>query len=511
MKDHTSPPLTMRALLALLVLALASPALATPGASIATASVDANCEWTVTGKVRVNHAMPELEDALGEFSDLAGIKVKVSAQLRLSNNPLTGAIWGTFDKWDEVTTNSRGEFTVRHTPTLSACDGVRRFKVEVKFQSDDIELRHATATSSLTKVKWYTIVDQDREQTDHTVDVGTKTFDWQHAHDLGEMEARAHAEMWVVYSALIDKLEEYGSAYEFDGPLTVKYPHNSWLAGDDVEASYANPITNNVYIFRGNDCPENRLIPDEDACENHLTVNALLHEAMHVWAYEHSTGEDDLALNLITSGSTHCFEPSHVAFHEGFAEFAAERLAKILFDIEAPLPVTRDAMQDGFTCEGSTNRLTSTGQVETHDYGWITSLRTLIKGGLHNWSYEGSTTSRSFWSSTNEITQAQSVTLRTTCDSPRIVFKDVLTTFMADPAKGYPSALNNSGMNLEDFVDRLTDIHDLGTDTRDALLTLMDPAATEQPADLFCEDRPIRMEQSAPVRDVPRTRARRGN
>ena len=69
---------------------------------------------------------------------------------------------------------------------------------------------------------------------------------------------------------------------------------------------------------------------------------------MHVWAYQHSTGEDDLALNLITSGSTHCFEPSHIAFHEGFAEFAAERLGKILFGIEAPLPVTRDAMQNGF-------------------------------------------------------------------------------------------------------------------------------------------------------------------
>ncbi|MEM6326458.1 MAG: hypothetical protein AAF791_05010 [Bacteroidota bacterium] len=493
-------------LLAMLVL----PASAMTTTATVTPSASGNgCEWTVTGAVRVNHAMPELEGAIGEFSDLAGVKVKVSAALRLSS--VGGGVWGTYDKWAEVTTNSRGEFTVRHTPTLSSCDGVRRFRVKVKFQSDDLELRHGNATSSLNKVKWYTIVDQDGTQTDHTVDLGTKTFDWQHAHDLGEMEARGHAEAWVVYTALLDQLESYGSGYTFTEPLKVKFPHNSALAGDGVEASYANPFTNVVYIFRANDCPENRLVPAEGACESHLTVNALLHEAMHIWAYQHSTGEEDLALNLLTSGSTHCFEPTYIAFHEGFAEFAAERLAKILFGIDAPLPVTRDAMQDGFTCEGSTNRLTSIGQVEDHDYGWIASLRTLIKGRLQSWTYEGSATSRTFRSSTNAITEHGELTVVGACDSPQIVFKDVLTTFLAHPADGYPAPLAKGDMNLEDFVDRLTDIHDLGNDTRDALLTLMDPAATEQPRDLFCEGNTgPRVLQQPRVRDATERLGRRG-
>lgn len=500
----------MRLLLLILAASLAVPASAMPTSS------RSGCEWTVTGKVRVNHAMPELEEAIGEFSDLSGIKVKVSAQLR------TFLGWpGVYDKWAETTTNSRGEFTIRHTPALSSCDGTRRFRVKVKFQSDDLELRHATSTSSTTKAKWYTIVDQgeNNAQTDHTVDVGTKTFDWQHANDLGEMEARGHAEMWVVYSALLDQLAEYGSGYEFTEQLKVKFPHNSWLAGDGAEASYANPITNIAYIFRANDCPENRLIPADGACESHLTVNTLLHEAMHVWAYQHSTGEDDLALNLLTSGSTHCFEPSHIAFHEGFAEFAAERLGKILFGIEAPLPVTRDAMLNGFSCEGTVQQLTSSGQVETHDYGWITSFRTMIKGGLHNWSYANGNPGTCFQRggndcdnpTRNEIVEADGIIQIGSCSSPRIVFKDVLTTFMAHPADGYPNALRTSDMNLDDFVERLTDIHDLGDDTRDGLLALMDPQSDEQPRDLFCAAAP-RLETAPPrVQTQPRRRTFGGN
>ncbi|MEO0557928.1 MAG: hypothetical protein AAF170_07070 [Bacteroidota bacterium] len=500
-----------------------SSALTSPLPVEATPSEDGQCAWTVSGRIEVEHALPELKEAFGDFSDLVGVTVRVRGMLRLAN-PFGNAVWGTWDTWKETTTNSRGEFTVRHTPSISPCDGVRRLRVEVKFQNDDLEIRHAHATSSLTKVKWVTIYDtpEDEPRTDHTLDIN-RIFGPNRVQELDEFEPRAHADMWVVYTHLLDKLAGYGSAYAFTDQLKVKYPHNSALASDNAEASYANPITNVVYIYRANVCPDDVMLPNETgSCEDHLDVSTLLHEAMHVWAYQHATGEDDLALNLLTSGSTHCFEPSHIAFHEGFAEWAAERLGNSLFGMDKPQPVTRDALQAGFWCEGnSPDTLPTLTKMEEHDYGWITALRILHQNDLHRYSFAGTTTNREFnhygsehGSTDGTINEIQkSVPANPRCESPDVSFKDVLTTFLASPADGYVHPLRNSDMNLDDFVDRFADVNDLGNDTRDALLTLIDPAATEEPADLFCPFVPRVENLNTPER-IPQRRTipgRRGN
>ncbi len=49
---------------------------------------------------------------------------------------------------------------------------------------------------------------------------------------------------------------------------------------------------------------------------------------MHAWAFQHSKGELGLAWQLLVHGTTHDGRQAKmwVAFHEGFAEWASNRL-----------------------------------------------------------------------------------------------------------------------------------------------------------------------------------------
>ena len=165
----------------------------------------ANCTWTVEGKAKVEHQLSELRDKYGATSPLQGIKVKLQARKKVAG------FWGNWAKWDEVTTRSDGSFEVTRK---KSCDGRRQFKVLFKFQSDDLEVRHAKATSSTTKVKWYEVHNdksKDVARASHSIDLGDLTFrppekfemgdtgksTWLHSAWLTDSEARAHADIWV--------------------------------------------------------------------------------------------------------------------------------------------------------------------------------------------------------------------------------------------------------------------------------------------------------------------------
>jgi hypothetical protein len=188
----------------------------------------ADCSWTVKGRLKVEHRLSELKTAYGT-SSLGNVLVKVSAKEKV---PIIG--WGTWNAWPTVRSKSDGSFTVSNTKN---CDR-RRFKVEVKFQDDALEVRHEHSTSSLDKVKWYTIIDETGgDHAPGTTDYGDEIFRASGAHDLDDDEAWSHADIWFLYKKAIAKAASYGSSYAFTGQVKVKYPHNSLLAGDNVEAS----------------------------------------------------------------------------------------------------------------------------------------------------------------------------------------------------------------------------------------------------------------------------------
>lgn len=63
-------------------------------------------QWTLKGKIVANHLLPELNDAFGSTTGVAGITVKVSARSKI---PLG---WGTWNGWGKVTTGADGSFRV---------------------------------------------------------------------------------------------------------------------------------------------------------------------------------------------------------------------------------------------------------------------------------------------------------------------------------------------------------------------------------------------------------------
>ena len=425
------------------------------------------CTWTVKGWLKADHQLSDLNNTYGDVSPLEEVKVKVSAKVKRLG------VWGTWGKWDEVTTDRHGYFEV---DAEKSCDSKRRFKVEIKFQSDRLEVRHKNATSSTTKVKWYTIhEDSQVERTEHLLNLGDRIFSSHGVADLNDSEVRDHADIWKTYTALLDKFEKYGSGFAFKNTLNVKARHNSDLINDAVERSYVNPFTQVLYLFRSNDGTKDDL--------KDLETTVLLHEALHAWTFQHSSGEEDLIANAFASGDTHCFESTNVAFIEGFAAFGAEQLRRILFNAEAPLPFNRDALNDGLLCNGKVDRITNMDKMDEHEYGHISALRLLMTDDLYGKTFAGSPTSTDPADPGNHIGPVGGHIPGCPTPPAGFTFKKILSVFLEDAAAGYGHALKKSEMNLEDFIARSAAILDIDDEGAEMLLDLLDPASSVQPND----------------------------
>lgn len=408
-----------------------------------------SCSYTVRGQLEVDHQLSELAAAYGT-SPLANVLVKVSGKEKVLG------VWGWYASWGEVRTDANGEFEL----TRSKSCGAHRFKVEVKFQDDALEVRHEHSTSSvIVQAKWYLIHElASGEWTGGTKNVGTKTFDVGSPHDLDLDEARAHADIWVLYKDALAYVDALGSSTDFTGKIAVKYPHNSAVVSDTVEASYANPLTNDVYIF-----------------EDHFNTRTLLHELMHVWAYQHSTGEDGLAVELLQNGSTHgIVDESYVAFHEGFAEYAKDELLSGMYGAATKLPFSRQEHVE----EGRTTR----SLVERADDGWLSVFHTLTLPNI--WEYDFLEADSSPGAT---FVQPTGLRVLRTCSGPSLDFHDVLRSFESSSSGGHASVIDVDEMSLAVYLDRFEDIVG-GFDEADEdnYTTYVDPQATTQPDDDYC-------------------------
>lgn len=420
----------------------------------------ADCAWTVKGKLAVDHRLAELASAYGD-SALANVEVKVSAKEKVLG------VWGTWNAWPTVRSRSDGSFTVSNTKN---CDG-RRFKIEVKFSDDALEVRHEHSTSSLTKVKWYTIVDEDSgEHAAGTTDFGTKTFRAGGAHDLDDDEAWSHADIWVLYKQALATAAGYGSSYAFSGQVAVKYPHNSDVAPDDREASYCNPTTRVIYIFRSN-----------DRSEDHFNVGTLLHELGHRWAYDHTSGEICLTETLLLNGDTHgLVGDACVAFHEGWAEFFADEMERAIFSGTKTLPYSRPKLVAGI--DGTP--LTSESLMQRHDMGWWSVFHTLSTPNLHRYTFGTAS------SGTPSPKIATTALVPTGCASPDISFKEVMSVFL--PGGTYTKHLSRGETTIEGFLERAAGrLSELSEAQGESIEWFVDPASSVQPSGEFCEMTPV--------------------
>lgn len=415
----------------------------------------ASCPWKIDGKLKVNHKLADL-DARGDGS-LKGVEVRVSAK-----EQLVPTVWGTWNGWPTTRSSDDGSFSVSNTKDCHS----RRFKIEVRFKDTDLEVRHELSTSSLEKVKWYTILDESSgEHASGTTDFGAFTFNIGGAEDLNDNEAWSHADIWYLYKKAIAQAASYGSDYAFTSPVIVKYPHNSDIISDSVEQSYCNPTTQVIYIFRSN-----------DGLVDHYTVDTLLHELGHKWAYNHTSGEFCLTEGLLISGGTHGLMTDHcVAFHEGWAEFFANEMERAIFGGDKRLPHARPILYNTFG-------LTTPDRMQRHDEGWWSIFHTLTTPKLHNYDF-GTATSVT---PAGDIAPIRIVAIN--CSSPDLALKDVMTVF--NSSQTYTKDLSRAETTIEAFMERAAArLGGLSGDQGETIEKLVDPSSTVQPASELCGGR----------------------
>lgn len=431
-------------------------ALALCGAiTLAARPATASCTYTVDGHLTVQHQLPELQSVAGPTSPLVGIKVRVESRARVFG------IWGTWLPFDETVTNGDGFFSRSRTTTC----GDHQVRVFVKFQDDDLEIyqEHSTALFE-PNVLWYqvfqsgTIQDGQDQHLDTLID---PVFRAGNLFDLGNDEARAHADIWVLYKLALDQLASLGDGLGFTGTVGVKFPHNG-VADDTLEASYANPINRVIYIFPGS------------ASFDELTPT-FLHELMHMWAYQHSHGEGGMAWDLIGLGGlsslglidgdgfdTHGFEANTaVAFHEGFAEFGAIQLMRSLFgDVAARaslgldlwLPFNRTAYTEQLGIfEGAD--LTAFSQLEHFDAGWQSILATLVLANPVRYSFGAPSTQIDPSLDATHLVSPR-ITIAQTCPQTALTFAEILRTFLGASVGSTSDDWDMDDMSWAGFTSR---------------------------------------------------------
>ena len=442
----------------------------------------ADCLWTVNGTVKVETQESELSGAFGSIIPLKNIEVKVSGSTAAN----------IFDSWGTVRTDALGKFTLAKQ---KSCED-RKLKVEVQFVDDRLKIIEDPGAAPTTGAKWLTIIqDKEKIRKPGTVQIVPTIFASGKPLDLSNQNARSHADIWVMANALLDQVNGYGSDFVFKHLMTIEYPNNDEFISDAQEASFANPLTGDVNIFKS-----------KDGTQDELSVAILYHEMMHVWAYQHTSGELDMATNLLITGDTHCHNSKeHVSFHEGFAEFAMEKLKEEIYPKSVTgktLPFNRDALNEGLACRSGVDAIRSLEALEEHEFGWMSLLRMLTTRNLHEYTYAGEATSTNRMSSSVFISKA-SMQFLGTCETPtNRNLKGILDVFLPHPHEGFNDFLSKGEMLVSAFMDRASRINGF-VDQRVPLTNLLDPSKTSEPQQELCATTSIPRTGAIPNTKVP--------
>jgi len=305
--------------------------------------------WRVTGRLIVRD--PTL-DGIEDRDPIAGVKVKVSG----------ASVGKIYNSWGTDVTNANGEFSV--SETASAKHDV---KVEVKFKSDDGDLRVKGPESPT----WYEIYETVDKIEPSDLELNGEPFGSGYgAGDTAISQARTDAQTWIAFRKARDYLDDIGRS-----ALDDVVVHNP--ASLAPNGSWADPILHEIHI--------------SPAHKNSL--DTMFHELAHTWAYPREDGEDCL-ITALADGSTHDqFENPCVTINEGFANFFSNKLELelnaegVLSSSESALDVKPWKRAELISCSmcdsaGLPRGLVSFNSLEQSEYGWEQVFRVLTASDL---------------------------------------------------------------------------------------------------------------------------------
>jgi hypothetical protein len=437
-------------------------------------SAHASEKWTVKGRITAARTLPELTQAFGATSGVAGITVKVSARSKI---PLG---WGTWNSWGTMRTDADGNFQVTETHGNDR----RQFRVEILFDSDRLRIKEGQETS----------IKLDGQGFPLDIDLDLTDKDWHEVHndkggdgrkagviDLGNIAltrpiVKQHADLWFLYNKVFDVLAGYGAGYAFQRKVVVKYPMG--IANNNPNsASYSNPVNRHVYIKDGD-----------------FHARTLIHELMHQWVYDRSTGEDSMAWQLAKHGDTHQDRENttFVPFHEGFAEWSSYKLIKevtagklLNFSEDVvyqypDIPLTRKYV--GSMLKPSERSLANLDYTET---GWHSLFNILTYPYLDRVDFDRPLIEGDEDKKTKD-SEFAFVSLFSTqsCPDKRLGYslKDVLSVFLKYPSKGIDGYMKKDDLNFRNFLDRAGAILPaLEREKIEQVKSYLDPVGTSLP------------------------------
>lgn len=455
--------------------------------------------WTVKGVIKLKHGQSLISNstAHGDIVNLPLVEVKVSARQKI-----LGA-WSPLNSWGTTKANIYGQFSITNEKDRDQ----RLFMVEVLFKNDQLKIypendgvmnyllekltnwhplidfaedaaeQILEQTSRLVfDVKWLTALKEDKNNAPPhnagTVDLGDIVFDLATQRDinLANDVAVKHAMTWFVYHEVFDFLKSVGAAFRDEKkPVALKYPHDNKLLGDNIESSYTDPANKVIFIVKNTQVDQ-------------FEIDSILHELMHIWAYQHCKGEIGLAWQLAIHGTTHAGrqKKTFVAFHEAFAEWSSNRLTEKLFQgtssvygqyNDLGMPFTRAHLQS--------IGATSLSELDHYEEGWMTIFNMLFVKRLHlfDLNVSGRFATPSYTPQPNED-----------CVSPSLEIQHILKVFNPNQVRGYKDYLHKDEMNLNSFLKRACDIlfPQQAQERLDMYKSLLDPNETTQPHDFLC-------------------------
>ncbi len=457
----------------------------------------AQVEWVLRGRVLLVPQLPEIATLATVSTDhgmavpLAGVPVKVSAK-EFDADP-TG-----WNEWNEGVTDDDGRFEIRHIKDRSK----RLFRFRAQFKDANLKiyppndglakslLEAATMlvggpitqlgalvteqvlmqlvdqlSRAVYDVKWQTM-HEDASGHKHDVDdtdFAPMVFRGGGSNDLGDFTARRHAEIWWLLKKAGAYLADLGFPFRGDRPIATVHPFDNPAIGDGIESSYSNPYMDTTFLVR-------------NSLKDHFDAGTILHEMMHLWAYQHTEDEDRLATYLLVNGTTHNGRiKSWAAWHEAFAEVISNQLYRDLFGAAGTVyggftaqhrPYSRPYLKKG--------GLMNTADLEVFEDGWQSVLGLLLCPDVCDLDMNAA---GPYAADASPGAKGG----RPTCWSPTIKLADVLAAVGDDAKDG---GLPRDAMRVAPFLERI-DVPGFNDAIRSAYIAILDPAGTAQPRSLL--------------------------
>ncbi|NOS85938.1 MAG: hypothetical protein HOP31_12410 [Ignavibacteria bacterium] len=418
--------------------------------------------WIVTGRLMVD--IP-----LAEFSanvPLPNAEVNISAR-KFGNN-----IW---NSWGKVRTDSEGRFTL----TKEKNNDKRQFKIEVKFEDDELGVYGDELGGLLSTIRFsakWILAHQDGGGVSRgagTTELFDITFSDNSssstAPERSEFDNVRNAALWHIYKKIIRFMSDGG--VPFTSKVHVKYPHEG-VKKDIEETSFADPFNKMIFIIK-------------NSARDQFTLNIIIHELMHIWMYGHCSGEFRMATQGLVNRGTHDARQNKtfVAFQEGFAEWAKNRLLDLVFAQTTPIN------SYGYPDNGLPllrSKLVSIGasslaEMPHYEEVWNSIFNFFTVGNLHELDLNTNSIADEVHAERSNIQPPIII-----CHPPNIGFTGLLKIFLKDKDKGHRDYIEENEMDLENFLTRLCDMSVPNKNKKEELKALLDPTADGLPSGLFC-------------------------